>query len=84
METLGGRPEDLILHLGSAALLKGRVSIVENPGELVMAHVSTGGAEPLIVKLPGSSRIKAGDKIALTADAARLHLFDAERRALRG
>lgn len=59
------------------------MSIVENLGELIMADTDTGGGEPLVVKLPGTSTVKAGDPIALTADPARLHLFDAEGRAIR-
>jgi alpha-glucoside transport system ATP-binding protein len=82
--TLGVRPEDLALHSAGPVLLRGRVSIVENLGELVMAYVDLGGGEPLIVKLPGASAVKAGDEIALSADAARIHLFNAEGRALRG
>jgi ABC-type sugar transport system ATPase subunit len=80
--TLGVRPEDMLLAEG-AALLRGTVSIVENLGELVMAYVDIGGEEPLIVKLAGTSTVKAGDTIALSADPARLHLFDAEGRAIR-
>jgi ABC-type sugar transport system ATPase subunit len=75
--TLGVRPEDLGLHAQGPVLLKGRVAIVENLGELVMAYVDIGDSEPLIVKLPGSSAVKAGDEIAVSADPARLHLFDA-------
>jgi ABC-type sugar transport system ATPase subunit len=80
--TLGVRPEDMVLAEG-AALLRGTVSIVENLGELVMAYVDIGGEEPLIVKLAGTSTVKASDTIALCADPARLHLFDAEGRAIR-
>jgi ABC-type sugar transport system ATPase subunit len=80
--TLGVRPEDIVLADG-AALLRGTVSIIENLGELVMAYVDIGGAEPLIVKLPGTSMVKAGDAIALAADPARLHFFDADGRAIR-
>lgn len=81
---MGVRPEDLELHAQGPVLLKGRVSIVENLGELVMAYVDIGGTEPLIIKLPGSSTVKAEDEISLSADPARLHLFDAAGLALRG
>jgi alpha-glucoside transport system ATP-binding protein len=80
--TLGVRPEDMMLADGLAQL-RGTVPIVENLSELVMAYVDIGGAAPLIVKLPGASAVKAGDKIALAEDAARLHLFDAEGQAIR-
>ena len=72
------------LHAQGPVLLKGRVSIVENLGKLVMADVDIGGAELLIVKLPGSSAVKAGDDIALVADPARLHLYDLTGLAFRG
>jgi alpha-glucoside transport system ATP-binding protein len=79
---LGVRPEDLSLHATGPVLLRGRVSIVENLGELVMAYVDVGATDPLIVKLPGAASVRAGDDIALSADPARLHLFDAVGRAV--
>ena len=75
--SLGVRPEDLTLHNAWPVLLRGQVSIVENLGELVMAYVDLNATGPLIVKLPGNSQVKAGEQIALSADPARLHLFDA-------
>jgi ABC-type sugar transport system ATPase subunit len=80
--TLGVRPKDLLRASGQA-LLRGTVSIIENLGELVMACVDIGGTEPLIVKLPGTCVVKAGDAVALSADAARPHPFDAEGQAIR-
>ena len=74
---LGVPPEDLTLHSSDPDLLHRQVSIIKNLGELLMAYVDVNAPQPLIVKLPGSSQVKAGDQIALSADAARLHLFDA-------
>jgi ABC-type sugar transport system ATPase subunit len=80
--TLGVRPEDLVLTAGPA-LVRGTASIIENLGELAIAYIDVGAAEPLIVKLPGDSRVRQGDAIALTAPQARLHLFGADGKTLR-
>ena len=57
--------------------LRGKVAMVENLGELIIGYVDIGVSDPLIVKLPGSSLVRPGDDIALSADPARLHVFDA-------
>ena len=75
--TLGVRPEDLMLHAKGPVLLRGKVAMVENLGELIIGYVDIGVSDPLIVKLPGSSLVRPGDDIALSADPARLHVFDA-------
>jgi alpha-glucoside transport system ATP-binding protein len=75
--TLGVRPEDLMLHVKGPVLLRGKVAMVENLGELIIGYVDIGASDPLIVKLPGSSLVRPGDDIALSADPARLHVFDA-------
>jgi alpha-glucoside transport system ATP-binding protein len=79
---LGVRPEDLVLTTGPA-LVRGTASIIENLGELAIAYVDVGGAEPLIVKLPGDSALRQGDAVALSAPQSRLHLFGAGGNTLR-
>ncbi|MDB5585561.1 MAG: malK 2 [Devosia sp.] len=79
---LGVRPEDLVLTTGPA-LVRCTASIIENLGELAIAYVDVGGAEPLIVKLPGDSALRQGDTVALSAPQSRLHLFGADGNTLR-
>ena len=81
--TLGVRPEDLALHISGPVLLRGKIALVENLGELVMAYIDAGASDPLIVKLAGSSAVSAGDVVALSADPSKLHLFDAAGIAIR-
>ncbi|MDE1995429.1 MAG: sn-glycerol-3-phosphate ABC transporter ATP-binding protein UgpC [Rhizobiaceae bacterium] len=76
--TIGIRPENLTLAEGANALLRGTVTVAENLGELITAYVDTGRGEPVIVKLPGDMDIHIGQTIALSAQPARLHLFNRE------
>jgi alpha-glucoside transport system ATP-binding protein len=80
----GVRPEDLTVTDGADFLIEGKVSIVEALGEVTLLYVDTAsGSEPLIVKLPGAQAVNRGDTVRLTADPAKLHLFDREGKALR-
>lgn len=80
--TLGVRSEDLSVT-DCPALLRGTAGIVENLGELVMAYGGDAGkAEPLIVNQPGTSLVKRGDRVTMTASPDRLDLFAADGRRL--
>jgi ABC-type sugar transport system ATPase subunit len=76
--TFGVRPEDLVLATGGAeAIFRGKVEIVEHLGELTLLYVDGGlGGEPIIAKLDGNVPMERGRQVALTADTARLHVFD--------
>ena len=85
---LGLRPEDLRLagpgEGPGEALVGGRVSLVEQLGEVQMAYIEVEGVEgPLVAKLPGTLDLVSGQQIRLSADPATLHLFDAEEQSLR-
>ena len=81
---LGLRPEDLRLAGPGEATVAGRVSLVEQLGEVQMAYVEVAGVEgPLVAKLPGTLDLAAGQTVALTADPALLHLFDRHENSLR-
>jgi ABC-type sugar transport system ATPase subunit len=75
--TLGIRPEDLRPAPRDHALLAGRVEHSERLGEVTVVHLRLTGGAALIAKLPGDTEVTAGDALALTADPARLHRFDA-------
>ncbi|TPE52251.1 ABC transporter ATP-binding protein [Amaricoccus solimangrovi] len=78
---LGVRPEDLTLTDGPA-LYSGEISIVEALGETTLLYFTPeGGADPIIAKLPGIHRLGRGQTARLSADPAKLHLFDAEEKS---
>ncbi len=82
--SLGIRPEDLVVSRNEEYLIEGRVLLVEALGEVTLLYIeNASGEEPLIAKLQGTSDIAKGDVVRLNADAAKLHLFDAEGRTCR-
>lgn len=79
--SFGVRPEDLFVAKGSP-LFEGRIDYIEQLGEVQLVYVDIGrGHQQLIAKLPGNATIKRGDTLKLDADAADLHIFDAEGRS---
>jgi alpha-glucoside transport system ATP-binding protein len=82
--SFGVRPEDLNVATGEDYLFEGTISLVEALGEVTLLYVDgLARNEPLIVKLPGIVDLKKGDRVRLSADSAKLHLFDAEGNAYR-
>ncbi|PYE86747.1 ABC transporter ATP-binding protein [Phyllobacterium leguminum] len=81
----GVRPEDLTVTTGATQfIIEGTISIIEALGEVTLLYADVAGStEPLIAKLPGNQPFKRGDTLRLTTDPARLHLFDADGKAMR-
>ncbi|WP_181707729.1 ABC transporter ATP-binding protein [Chthonobacter rhizosphaerae] len=79
---LGVRPEDLRPTDGEG-LFRGEVALVEKLGEVTLAYVDAGHAEPIVAKIDGDATVRRGEVLAVTAEPDRLHVFDAEGRALR-
>ena len=53
------------------------VSVLEALGADTLAHGTIGeGGGDIIARLPGSTSVKAGDKLPLAIDASTAHLFD--------
>ncbi len=76
---LGIRPEDLRLaRPGEAALLSGRILLVEQLGEVQILHVESPAApaSPVIVKVPGTADVIEGGQVLLGAEPAAMRLFD--------
>jgi multiple sugar transport system ATP-binding protein len=74
---LGIRPEDLHLAEGGAGIFAGEVTVAEPLGAETLLYVALDGHE-IIATGPGRSPPKAGDQVALAADPAQMHVFDAE------
>jgi sn-glycerol 3-phosphate transport system ATP-binding protein len=75
--TLGIRPEHL--HRSSEPgpdTFTLKVDVVEELGADTLMHGKIGNSD-LVVRLPGTAEVKAGDALRLDADPQRLHLFDA-------
>ncbi|HEY9214889.1 MAG TPA: ABC transporter ATP-binding protein [Ancylobacter sp.] len=74
---LGIRPERIALEPTDGAGLAGRVSLVEPRGPETVLTVETGGVE-LKILAPSSHRVREGETVGLSVDAASLLLFSAE------
>jgi sn-glycerol 3-phosphate transport system ATP-binding protein len=80
--TLGIRPEHIALGEGQADAFPFAVDFVEALGADTLAHGYVGKSrEQLTVRLPGSTRVAAGDALSLMAPPESLHLFDARTGA---
>jgi alpha-glucoside transport system ATP-binding protein len=82
---LGVRPEDLaVAPKGRKSVVEGRLSLVESLGEVTNLYVEAKGVEePVIAKIVGIAPFRRGDKVALAADPASMHLFSEDGRSLR-
>jgi multiple sugar transport system ATP-binding protein len=80
--TLGLRPEDGVI--GTAAQHVTRtVQWQERLGESTYLYLESGvTADPWVIKAPGNSFARAGERVALSMPAQHLHLFDAQGLAL--
>ncbi len=80
--TLGIRPEHVALGQGQAGAFPLSVDFVEALGADTLAHgYLDNGRVQLTVRLPGSTRVAAGDALSLVVPTESLHLFDASTGA---
>ena len=78
----GIRPEKLSVAVDSAGVGELRVDLVEPLGADTLVHGRLGEAtEDLTVRLPGGTRVDAGDTLNLAANADDVHLFDPGKRS---
>jgi len=81
----GVRPEDLQVTQSDNHLFEGIVSFVESLGEVTLLHLDVEGSEELIViKVPGIADFERGNRVRVTAETTKLHLFDQAGLSLRG
>jgi multiple sugar transport system ATP-binding protein len=81
--TLGIRPEDFHLSSATDAWISGSADFVEDLGSDCFVHLSAGDLE-LVARLPAHHPIKRGDRLNLTIDFPRAHLFHEGRRVESG
>jgi sn-glycerol 3-phosphate transport system ATP-binding protein len=80
--TLGIRPEHVVLAEGRPGAVPFTVDFVEALGADTLVHGHLGSARAdLTLRLPGGTRVAAGDAVPLVVPPERLHLFDAKTGA---
>jgi len=81
--TLGVRPEDLTVTEIGEPLFEGNISIVEALGETTLLHFAPqNGEDAIIAKMPGIHNLRRGETVRLSAEASKLHMFDAKGKSL--
>ena len=78
--TLGVRPEHVDLST-TAGEWPAQVTHAEHLGSETFVYAQVEGAEPLTIRLSGEAGCKAGDRIFVTPQEPRIHLFDDQGRA---
>ncbi len=81
VETVGIRPEHIRADTEDGDW-PGTATIVEHLGADTMAHVKADELGDLIVRLPGHTRLSAGDRVFLTPERENLHLFGKDGRRM--
>ena len=74
----GVRPVDVALDPSGA--IEGEVLMAETTGSETLLHVEVGGQE-LRVVVPERRRLRAGERVRLSIDPGKAHLFDAATEA---
>ncbi|MGI9363659.1 MAG: ABC transporter ATP-binding protein [Rhizobiaceae bacterium] len=80
---LGFRPEDMTVVTGKSSLVEGTITLVESLGEVTNLYVEVEGSEePVVAKVPGTYDVKRGDRIGLSTDPEKMHLFNDQGQSL--
>ena len=81
--TIGCRPEHMVEgeHADLPLRLAGTVDQVEHLGESSFIYLHLDDGTDIIARTPGDSPATVGDRIALAAPEAQIHLFDAAGKA---
>ena len=84
---IGIRPEHLRVASGDAPAsgirFGGEVTLIEQLGESHLLYLRCADGLELVARAPGHTRLRVGDRIALEAEPAGLHVFAADGRACR-
>lgn len=73
---IGIRPEHLRACAPEDALIRARLELVEPLGEYALVHLLAGGALELIVKMERPPAAGKGERLAFSAEASLVHVFD--------
>jgi multiple sugar transport system ATP-binding protein len=82
-KTIGVRPEHLAVSAEGAGEWQGTISVAEHLGSDTFLYVDVPEAGTLTVRTQGEMGLRAGNKIGLTPDPARIHRFDDAGKAIR-
>ena len=74
------RPEAIAIASPAGASLVGQVDSVSFTGDRQRLSVSGAAARPLMIDVPNSIAVKAGDRVGLTVDPAAIRLFAGEQQ----
>ncbi|QPH52413.1 ABC transporter ATP-binding protein [Pontivivens ytuae] len=76
----GVRPEDFVVAgPGDTVVYEGTAEYTEKLGEVTVVYFAAReGEAAAIAKIPGIADVSKGDKLALTVDPSKMHLFDAD------
>jgi sn-glycerol 3-phosphate transport system ATP-binding protein len=83
--TIGVRPEDMTISDGAPAgpfRADVQVAAVELVGAESYVHGITADGSAIVFRVPGRSIIQINEKLTLTADPSRFHLFDSAGKRL--
>jgi multiple sugar transport system ATP-binding protein len=79
---VGVRPEHIRLTEEGSGEWSGDVLVAEHLGSDTFLHVRVDGNEPIVVRVTGEVKRDKGSRVFLAPEPDRLHLFNAEGRAL--
>ena len=78
---LGLRSEDVRITSQGSGNAEGVVDVVERLGERTLVYVRLADGQQLVGSDSGDSRVSVGDRVGLSFDSTKAHLFDASGRA---
>ena len=80
--TIGIRPEQFGLGGAGDLRAEGTITLREYLGSEAFLHVQMPSGADLLVKAPGTSSHRQGDRIEVTLSRAHVHVFDADGRRI--
>jgi multiple sugar transport system ATP-binding protein len=74
--TLGIRPENLSLGFGTGGHVEAEVTVFEQVGSFNIVYLAIDGlSEEIVAQVPGEQQFEPGDRVSVTVDTDRIHLF---------
>jgi multiple sugar transport system ATP-binding protein len=75
---LGIRPGDLKRCPAADALFEGEISVAERLGSQTFLYVEIDGGQMISVEINPEADVRVGERLSLTCDPHKIHLFDSE------